>query len=86
MIDPTSEHISAVNEKANAWRRKQMHALTPEECLALSRQLQQAAIATMRSNPKAVEAFIKRNHHQRRASNVKRLEMEMKHECGLRDE
>lgn len=74
--------ISSASEKTLAYRRKIYLAMTPSERLELSERLCQQAFATMRSNPVAWQAFVKRNHHQRRAGNVARLVAEMKQERG----
>ena len=52
--------------------------MTPSERLELHATLQQQAFASMRSNSAAMEAFIRRNHQQRRISSVRRLEAEMR--------
>ncbi|MCA9159772.1 MAG: hypothetical protein KDA72_15665 [Planctomycetales bacterium] len=65
-------------QRVLAFRRQQAHAMSTSARLELLATLQQQAFNSMHSNPAAVEAFVRRNHHQRRLSNVRRLEAEMR--------
>lgn len=58
-------------------RRRQAQARTIGERMELFERLQAAAFEVLQSNPEAYAALVKRNHHKRRISNVKRLEAEM---------
>lgn len=79
MLSENDSHsITAANDKALVYRLRQYRAMTPAERLKLSEQLRTDAFSTLRSNPAAWQAFVKRNHHQRRAANVARLEAEMR--------
>lgn len=71
--------MSEQTQRVLAFRRRQAHAMSPCARLELSATLQQQAFDSMQSNPAAVEAFVRRNHHQRRISNVRSLEAKMKH-------
>lgn len=61
-----------------AFRRRQVHAMSPAQRMELHSMLQQQAFAMMSSNPVALAAYVRRNHQQRRISNVRRLEATMK--------
>ena len=65
-------------QRALAFRRRQAHAMSPSARLELLATLQQQAFSSMCSNPAALETFVRRNHHQRRIANVRRLEAEMR--------
>lgn len=66
-----------VSEMTEATRQKRLRRdrlLTPQQRLQRFEQLQEIAFQMLRSNPQALLAFHKRNHHQRRISQVKELE------------
>lgn len=66
--------VDARVRPAESFRRCQAWQMSPAERLELFDRLQQQAYATLRANPDAYQAFLRRNHHQRHASNVRRLE------------
>lgn len=78
MNAPDFTAMAEQTQRVLAFRRRQAHAMSPAARLELLVTLQQQAFNSMRSNPAAVEAFVRRNHHQRRLSNVRRLEAEMR--------
>jgi hypothetical protein len=49
-----------------ARRARLAAALTPAERLQRAAELQAAALALLRASPAAWDAFVRRNHHQRR--------------------
>ena len=71
------EAIQQASELMRNYRRKRFLALSPEERLEAMRKFHAEAFATLESNPEALQRFIKRNHHNRRAENAKRLELEL---------
>lgn len=71
---PTSVDIDARAKSAIAFRRKQAWLMTPEARMTLSNELSRQAFAMLEINPCARREFVRRNHHQRRISNVRRLE------------
>jgi len=75
MSDPFDEtQVDARVRAAESFRRRQAWQMSPAERLELFERLQQQAYATLRDNPDAYQVFLRRNHHQRRASNARRLE------------
>lgn len=78
MNEPNFTSITEQTQRVLAFRRRQAHALSPSARLELLATLQRQAFNSMCSNPTALEAFVRRNHHQRRISNVRRLEAEMR--------
>lgn len=59
-------------------RRRRHWAMTPNERMAKHFQLQAEMMETLRSNPEAWNAYLRRNHHARRMSRARELEQEMK--------
>ncbi len=74
---PTNEQIRQACEAADNYRRRAAQAMSPGQRMELFEQIQSQAFATLRSNPDAYAAFLRRNHHKRRQSNVRRLELEL---------
>jgi hypothetical protein len=60
----------ATQEEVEARRRRAYLAMTPDERLALSFELQAQAMAVLRESPAGRAAFVRRNHHQCRAEFV----------------
>ena len=60
------------------YRQRMASAMTPEERMKRSAEIQRAAFASLASNPEALHAFHARNHHKRRQSVVLRLEIKLK--------
>ncbi len=69
-LDELSEMTAATQQK----RLRRDRLLTPEQRLQRFEQLQKLAFQTLESNPQALLAFHKRNHHQRRLASVIELE------------
>jgi hypothetical protein len=72
-----NDEIERASVLMERYRRKRARMMTPEERLDAGRKLTAQAFSTLMSNPEAYQRFIKRNHHQRRATNAKRLEREL---------
>jgi hypothetical protein len=71
------EENSAQIDAMERHRRQASWSRSPEERWQVFCQLQAAAEQARQANPEAMKAFIRRNHHQRRMSNVIRLERVM---------
>lgn len=52
--------------------------MSPEQRMEAFQRLQASAWKLLESNPAAMRAFIARNHHKRRPSEVQRLEKQMR--------
>ena len=75
--DPMIERADEI-ATVEGYRRRQAWLRTMDENRALSEVLQREAAAALEGSPAAMEAFIRRNHHKRRLSNVQRLEAELR--------
>lgn len=73
-----NDELDAALKHEQAKRRRRALAMTPEERIERHLQIQAEAMATLRANPAAWEAFQRRNHHQRRASLAAAKVAEMK--------
>ena len=77
-MDSSSIDLVAIDEVAvdamNRHRRREAHKLSPEQRMEAFQRLQASAWQLLESNPAAMKAFIARNHHKRRPSEVQRLE------------
>ena len=63
---------------ADRYRRKLAHRRSPEENLARFERLQREAFELLRSNPKALAAFHRRNRRKRRTSEAAKLLAKLK--------
>ena len=72
------EEFEAAMEVVRQRRLRRDWSATAEERLVRFERLQVAVLETLHSNPQAYEAFHPRNHHQRRQSNVRQLEIQMR--------
>jgi hypothetical protein len=77
-MDSPLINTAAIDEVAidamNRHRRRETHQLSPEQRMEAFQRLQASAWQLLESNPTAMRAFIARNHHKRRPSEVQRLE------------
>lgn len=60
--------------------------MTPTQRMEVAAELQRSAWKMLQSNPVAMQAFVARNHHQRRQSNAVKLLREMMGKASQRDE
>lgn len=77
-MDSPSINPAAIDDVAvdamNRHRRRKALKLSPEQRMEAFQRLQASAWQLLESNPAAMKAFIARNHHKRRPSEVQRLE------------
>jgi hypothetical protein len=77
-----SEFKKAIQKNARH-RRRVDWSLTPEQRMHRFEILQVEAMKLLATNPKAMDEFIRRNHHARRMSSARQLEAKL---LRVRDE
>lgn len=77
--------IEQISETAGRYRLRIHKSKTPEQRIDAFIALQKHAMKMLKSNPDAFAAFHRRSRHQRRESNVRRLERIMKRQADSVD-